>query len=262
VGVLWKVLPAVSLYGQFARGFRAPPYNDVNFGFTNFAGGYTAIPNAGLKSERSRGFEYGVRFGTDAAQLSITGFSNRYTDFISSLSQLNCPGNPACSPVVPLTFQSVNIGRVKIAGWEIRGRMQLDSLVKGLSANLSMGETKGDNLVANAPLDSVDPRKTVVGARYDAPSRAFGMELIAINVAAKTRTATATQFRPAGYTLLDANLYWTPVRHVELVLGVNNLTDKKVWQWSDVRGLAATSTILDRFTQPGRNVAASVKLVF
>jgi len=44
-----------------AHGFRAPPYNDVNIGFTNLAFGYTAIPNPNLKSETSRGVEAGLR---------------------------------------------------------------------------------------------------------------------------------------------------------------------------------------------------------
>ena len=49
IGALWKVLPSLALYAQYAEGFRSPPYSDVNFGFTNFAGGYTAISNPNLK---------------------------------------------------------------------------------------------------------------------------------------------------------------------------------------------------------------------
>lgn len=262
IGVLWKVLPTLALYGQYARGFRAPPYNDVNFGFTNFAGGYTAIPNATLKAETSRGVEYGVRGTAGTLTYAITGFDNRYTDFISSLTQLNCPGNPSCSAVVPITFQSVNFGKVRIKGWEVRARASLDALLRGTSVTASAGQSTGDNQTAGLPLDSVDPRKVVVGVRYDAPSRTFGGELLATSVAAKGRVSTPTQFLPQGYTLLDAFLYWNPVRALEINVGVYNLTDKKVWQWGDVRGLAAISTSLDRFTQPGRNISIAAKLVF
>jgi hemoglobin/transferrin/lactoferrin receptor protein len=262
VGALWKILPSIALYAQYAEGFRSPPYNDVNFGFTNFAGGYTAISNPSLKPEKSRGVEYGIRGSVESMGYSVTAFSNRYTDFISSLTALTCPGDPLCSPLVPLTFQSINIGRVKISGWEVKANWRLDDLMRGLKLIASVGETKGDNLVSGLPLDSVDPRKTVVGLKYDAPSTAYGLEAILTNNAAKTRTSTATIFKPESSTVIDLFAYWQPLSSIRLNVGVFNVTNKKYWQWSDVRGIAATSVVLDRFTQPGRNVSISAQFIF
>ncbi len=262
IGALWKVLPSLALYAQYAEGFRSPPYNDVNFGFTNFAGGYTAISNPNLKPEQSRGVEYGIRGGDDNLRYSVTAFSNRYTDFIASLTLLTCPGNPLCSPLVPLTFQSINIGRVKISGWEAKADWRLDDLLRGLKLIASLGESKGDNLVTGLPLDSVDPRKTVVGLKYDAPSKVYGLEAILTNTAAKTRVSSATFFKPASSNVLDLFANWQPLASLQFNLGVYNATNKKYWQWSDVRGVSATSLVLDRFTQPGRNVSISAKYIF
>lgn len=262
IGVLWKALPALAFYAQYAEGFRAPPYNDVNFGFTNFAGGYTALSNPDLKSEKSRGVEYGIRGGDNNIRYSVTAFNNRYTDFIASLTLLNCPGNPLCSPLVPLTFQSVNIGRVKISGWEAKADWRLDDMLKGLKLIVSVGETKGDNLVTGLPLDSVDPRKTVAGLKYDAPSKEYGLEAILTNTAAKNRVSSVTQFKPASSNVIDLFAHWQPMSSIALNIGIYNATDKKYWQWSDVRGISATSVVLDRFTQAGRNISISAKYIF
>ena len=44
LGAVIRLNDVYSLYGQFAEGFRAPPYDDVNRAFTNFIGGYTTLP--------------------------------------------------------------------------------------------------------------------------------------------------------------------------------------------------------------------------
>ena len=102
IGLLFRATPRYTLFGQYAHGFRAPPYNDVNIGFTNLAFGYTAVPNPDLKPERSRGVEIGLRgdFGA-RGRFSLAAFHNRYRDFIASLQQLDCPGDPACSGAAP-----------------------------------------------------------------------------------------------------------------------------------------------------------------
>ena len=50
-GLVWHFNDAWSLFGGYARGFRSPPYNDVNIGFTNVQFGYTAVANPDLKPE-------------------------------------------------------------------------------------------------------------------------------------------------------------------------------------------------------------------
>ena len=44
--------------------------------------------------------------------------------------------------------------------------------------------------------------------------------------------------------------------------GVFNILDKKYAWWSDVRGLASTSTVTDAYTQPGRNASVSLSFRF
>ena len=85
LGAVWHFADDWSLFGGYARGFRSPPYNDVNIGFTNLQFGYTAIANPDLKPETSDGVEAGLRFAGDAVYASVSGYYNRYDDFIESL---------------------------------------------------------------------------------------------------------------------------------------------------------------------------------
>ena len=84
LGAVLRLNDVISLYGQFAEGFRAPPYDDVNRAFTNFTGGYTTLPNADLKSESSDSYELGIRGQGEHGRFSLTGFHNDYRNFIET----------------------------------------------------------------------------------------------------------------------------------------------------------------------------------
>ena len=58
--------------------------------------------------------------------------------------------------------------------------------------------------------------------------------------------------------MLDLSAQWRIRPGTRLNVGVYNLTDKKYWRWSDVRGLAGTTQIADAYSQPGRNVRVSL----
>ena len=45
-------------------------------------------------------------------------------------------------------------------------------------------------------------------------------------------------------------------------LGIYNLLNSKVWNWSDVNGLTANDPNLDLYTQPGISAAASIRIQF
>ena len=45
---------------------------------------------------------------------------------------------------------------------------------------------------------------------------------------------------------------WRFSKTLRLNAGLINLTNKKYWNWSDVRGVAANSSFRDAYSQPGR----------
>jgi hemoglobin/transferrin/lactoferrin receptor protein len=105
-------LGLVSVFGNYAQGFKAPP-TQVNQFFENLAFGYTSVPNPNLKPETSETFEGGIRIAQGGISAGITGFTGRYRDFISQqvVSGAFTPSNPA-------VYQFINLNRVRISGAE------------------------------------------------------------------------------------------------------------------------------------------------
>jgi len=74
--------------------------------------------------------------------------------------------------------------------------------------------------------------------------------------------AEVQPFLPSGHVLGDALVQWRPNEQVALNLGIYNLFDRRVWEWGDVRGRAASDPVIDRYSSPGRNLSASLVLNF
>ena len=94
------------LFGQYARGFRAPPYDDANFGFVNTTSFYEILPNGNLKPETSDGFEAGLRGRfNDGSSFQVSAFYNKYKNYIETIVVGMIPNVP-----VPITqFQATNL---------------------------------------------------------------------------------------------------------------------------------------------------------
>ena len=73
----------------------------------------------------------------------------------------------------------------------------------------------------------------------------------------RPKSPPASNSTPSA-TTLDLNAQWRIRRDLRLNVALVNLTDKKYWMWSDVRGLASNSPIVDAYTQPGRHFNVSL----
>ena len=51
-------------------------------------------------------------------------------------------------------------------------------------------------------------------------------------------------------------------KNISFTVGIFNLFDSKYFNWADVRDISKTSNVLDVYSQPGRNVTASLKVQF
>ncbi|QCB56851.1 TonB-dependent hemoglobin/transferrin/lactoferrin family receptor [Sphingopyxis sp. PAMC25046] len=262
-GALWKITDTVRLFANYATGFKAPEPGQVNQFFENLAFGYTSAPNPDLDPERSESFEGGIRFSSDHVSLDVTAFSARYKDFIS---QEVVSGS--FTPADPAVYQFVNLDRARVKGAEARFEGRASS---GLYTTLALSYAKGNEILPDGtrvPLSTIDPLKLVAGIGYREPqSGRFGGQLIMTHSARKeaSRTeglCTPECFRPDGFTILDATAFVRIVEGLTLRAGVFNILDEKYAWWSDVRGLASTSTVTDAYTQPGRNVSASLSFRF
>jgi hemoglobin/transferrin/lactoferrin receptor protein len=254
---------------NYATGFKAPAPSEVNNYFENLALGsfgqaYTSIPNPDLTPETSEGFEVGIR-GRNWRALgagwdwSASAFATFYEDFISQ--QIVSGSGSAIDPFV---YQYVNLNEVEITGAEARVTATWD---RGVSLNFAASYADGEQVTpaGRAPLETIDPLKLVLGLGYDHASGVWGGQAIVTYAAHKDDEDVATPaiaFRPDSFTILDLTAYWNITDAATLRAGIFNATDETYWWWSDARGLSASSTVLDAYTQPGRNYSVSLSYRF
>ncbi|WP_024891469.1 TonB-dependent hemoglobin/transferrin/lactoferrin family receptor [Luteimonas huabeiensis] len=258
LGMVWRFRPDWSLFASYAHGFRAPPYNDVNIGFTNAAFGYTAIPNPDLKPETSKGVEAGIRHSGPVVHAALTGYHNRYDDFIESTRFIGFNADGL------MVYQSQNVAEARIYGVELKAGVDLGGLSDawaGWSLQGAAAWSRGDDRTADEPLDSVDPLTGTLGIAYDAET--WGAELVGRFVEGKRRASADDLYLSPGYGVLDLYARWQVTPQLRVNAGIRNLTDRTYWAAGDLPlTVATTSGTLDRYTSPGRNVAVSLAVDF
>ncbi|MCH9696324.1 MAG: TonB-dependent hemoglobin/transferrin/lactoferrin family receptor [Gammaproteobacteria bacterium] len=258
LGVIYTLTPGIDLYAQYSHGFRAPPYSDANISLEIPFFGYRAIPNPDLKSESSDGIDVGIRWQGVQSSARLSAFRTRYEDFIESKINLGV------DPVTGFTmFQSQNLAETEIegieAGWDSRfgddERFGIDG---------SAYYARGENKVSGQPLNSVGPSQGVLGFTWYARNERRQLRLKGTFTAAyDRRDETAGElFKPAGHAVFDAYLTQKIGNNAIVRAGLHNLTDRTYWNWSDVRGMSATDSILPFLAQAGRSASLSLNVVW
>jgi hemoglobin/transferrin/lactoferrin receptor protein len=251
LGAVYPLDDRFSIYGQYAHGFRAPPYDTANFGFTNPIFGYQILPATDLKPETSDGIEAGLRARfADGSNFQFAAFHNWYSNFISTRVVGNAGG---------LTqFQYGNLSSVTIYGAEARGTWQI---APQWALRGSASYARGEDTDTGKPLDGVDPLRFVGGIAWRHES-GFGAEAIVTHALRNTRTSEATYFRAPSYTVLDLAVHYDLGNSLSINGGIFNVTNEKYFLTRDVTGLGATSASRDLYAQPGRYAAINMTLRF
>ncbi len=258
LGVVWSLHPMFAPYAQYAQGFRAPTPDQVNNGFRNLASGYTSIGNANLKPEYADSLEIGIRGNNQTFNYSLSGFDNRYKNFISQeiVGGLGRPSNPTIYQYVNLTNAHIQ-GLVAKANWRIHKDWGLET---------GFAYLKGDSTLRGKkqPLNSIQPLNVLLGLRYDRENWGARANWLWSAGKSPTRIAESSpeQFAPPAYGTLDLGMFWKPQANITLNANVNNLFNTQYWRWSDVSGLANNSAIKDAYTAPGRNIQLSIRVDF
>lgn len=290
LGVVWHFNKVLSVYADYAYGFRPPLYSDI-------AGSWNEqpvpginiafLPSPNLKSETSRNAEIGLRGQDDAGWFSLAAYYNRYRNFIWSGYELPPSQVPPWAyQIAPGAFfneffQAVNASHATIKGLEASGQLQFGAFSDALqgwslraAASIASGELIEPGNDFYSPLNTVDPGKLVVSVAYDTTS--WGVQLVGTAVRRHTVLSDPTFFRPGGYGTLDFYAHWKPTNNVALYFGATNLADRKYWDWGNLNGGllgnlvtgngvndAGTNGIpADRLTMPGRALSAAVKIDF
>jgi hemoglobin/transferrin/lactoferrin receptor protein len=253
LAVQWRVADGVDLVAQYARGFRAPPFEDVNIGLDIPLFNVRAIPNPELRSETSDGVEIGVRYRSDRLRASAMLFGADYDDFIES----KVPLGPDPETGV-LLFQSRNIDRARVYGVDLSLAVQLSDDV---SLDAAASWTRGEDRDGGTPLNTVDPPSAVMRLDWQA-TRAWGAGVAATAVAKQSRVdeRAGELFTPGGFVTIDLMARYTPGELIRVNAGVFNVTDRRYWRWGSVRGRPEGDPLIDVLAAPGRYAAVSLQV--
>ncbi|MDD1132533.1 TonB-dependent receptor [Pseudomonas shahriarae] len=268
LGVTYALTEQYTWFGQYAEGFRTPSAKALYGRFENLEENYVVEPNSNLKPETSKSYETGIRGNFDSGNFDVAVFYNKYRDFIDE-------DNAALSPTGTI-FQPGNIKRATIKGMEVKGRLNLDAFgaPQGLYSKGAIAYAHGRNDETGQPLNSVNPLKGVFSLGYDQDT--YGALVSWTLVKKQNRVDSATFFTPTGikangpfktpgFGIVDLTGFYKVTDELTVNGGLYNLTDKKYWNWDDVRSYdgvgeagVTSPASLDRLTQPGRNFAINL----
>ncbi len=248
LGLMYDVSDEVNLYAQYVRGFRAPPYDDVNIGFNLALFNYQAIPNPDLKSETSNGFELGFRYSGDVHQIQFNVFHNDYQNLIISRDLIGLDPDSGA-----LIFQSRNVEDATIYGAELDYQWQINDQ---WSTGWQLAYTRGENDNTDQPLNHISPPKATAHLKWQSPDGNWDAGLYGIFSRAQDRVDDEDNelFKTPGYATFDLMLGYQISNNSQLRLGIYNLTDKKYWLWQQVRNFDNTDPIIEAMTQASRHV--------
>ncbi|MDO9165377.1 MAG: TonB-dependent hemoglobin/transferrin/lactoferrin family receptor [Rhodoferax sp.] len=267
LGALYRATPQWSIYGNYASGFRAPEGQQVNSALEVSTA--KLLPNPDLKPEESRNFEIGMRTRMDRLSLDIAIFTGHYTNLIVEKKDLGTANGLTATSTNPTLFQTINIDKATIKGFEIKGNMAWGQVAGGrLSSPFGYGQTRGTNDTTGLPLSYIEPAKLAAGLKYETPLWDLRMDVnhhVEKNASELEspyipRSTSQLQFTTPSATTFDLSGQWRIRKDVRLNFAIINLTDQKYWNWSDVQGLAsnASPVVVDAYTQPGRHFNVSL----
>jgi len=282
----YRAAPEFIPYVQYSRGIRTPSpqqltsyfFESVNY-FIPGLGPQTAnvavVGNPNLRSETADNFEIGVKGQNEKLQYLVTGYYNHYKNFIDWVSK----------PTQGYTtfIQYDNLDKAKVYGFtaDVKWTFYDDFyLTKGISYSRGRATNNG----VKTPINSIQPLKVKFGLGYEGDT--YGANIQWTYNRGKSdkdiEQSSAYLYNPTGgYSLFDLGVYWKPVENLTLTANVNNLFNKKYWNWNDISylallskatqdqgrdplsiPLAITSGNADRYSAPGRNFNVGIRYEF
>jgi len=256
LGVMYQLNNVSNIYAQYVRGFRAPPFDDVNIGLNLPIFNIRAIANPDLKSETSNGFELGYRYFGDTSQFNITGFYTDYKDFIETKARIGIDSDTGT-----VLFQSRNIDEAEIYGIELSHQWYIND---ALSSYTTLAWTRGNNKTNDQPLNSISPAKLVNNLSWHSINNKWTVDLYSTFNASQDRIDQSNPrddfFKPAGYAIFDVFIGYEITQKQNIRLGLFNVTDKKYWDWQQVRNFDANDAIINALSKPSRSVSLSYSI--
>ncbi|BAZ07555.1 TonB-dependent hemoglobin/transferrin/lactoferrin family receptor [Calothrix sp. NIES-3974] len=290
LGLTYEISPGTTTFARYSRGFRPPLYDELNFAFRADIPlrPHKGIPNPDLKTETSNNFELGLRSRSQQFDFGVTGFYNRYKNFIERsafvfFDQNDFGSIPSGGRRIPFqVFQAQNIPDAEILGLELKAAYRFSQNPGGFSIKSALGWQVGNDLTRNRPLATIGPLQAVVGLGYQSPNDKWGAELIGTFVAKARELALVDDqqsvvnggqptrkidfYEPDSYALFDLIGYYNISQNLSLTAGIYNIFNTEYYQYADVRSINTKSPAFEaqrgRYAQPGANFAVGLSWRF
>jgi hemoglobin/transferrin/lactoferrin receptor protein len=235
---------------NLVTGFRAPTFEELYLGHDYSVYRMMLIPNVKLNAETSKGIELGSKYASGSWNWDNTAFYNKYDNFIEQKSFVS--GSTTY-------YQYQNIAQAHIYGFETSSKW---AFAQDWLLTSSLAWAKGYNDTDHTALDAVDPLRVINSLAYQQDRWGSTLKWTVSAKKAAGDVSNSAYFRTPGYGVLDLSGWYRLNKQTTLRLAVNNLTNKKYWNWSDVKTLQSSAYPMDRFTQSGRYVTASIETSF
>ncbi|GAA5191611.1 TonB-dependent hemoglobin/transferrin/lactoferrin family receptor [Ferrimonas gelatinilytica] len=302
LGLVYHITDAVSVYGQYAYGYKMPT-PDQKWGELEIQDGrmpfpVEIMPNYDLETEESHTLEIGVRGNHQNTSYELTGFYTQANDYIDwefkdaptctptgwgvpfPIFGPWCEDPNKLDPVLALQYDYVNRDQVKIYGFEgqVSHWINNDLELWGNIAYTYGTDHNGDFLNTISPLKGslgvnaytqIASKPTTVGGVV---RMASGMDRVketpVIPVEDPLYDPKYNEvYTTDGYAVVDVTVGVELTDNWQLRAGVFNLLDKEYIDYADVAG--QSKYLMDNmgapesnFTQPGRYFNVNVKYQF
>ncbi len=189
----FDLAPKLRVIAGYSNGFAAPNFNELY---------YPGYSNPKLKAEHANYTELGLQYADEGYGMRVTGFNTLYRDKI---------GTDA------LTYLPVNISRARAMGVEYHGWMNM----YGFDVNLGLTYQSVKNRDTGVRLLR-QPR--VIGSL--GVGKTIGKWNGQIDWTVQSHMSDVGKTRVAGFGVVNAAIYYAPVKDVKIGLTLNNLFNR------------------------------------
>ena len=163
-----------------------------------------------------------------------------------------------------MIYQYVNLDDVSIRGFELELEQRFsENLTTSIGVNRNYGEKNGEKLT------SVSPSEVLVTLEW----KPFGDRLTIRGIGSMIddgpenksncgRSGRGACLEVAGHTTLNLYADYMINGNLSAKVGVENLTDRKYWDWISIGGKSADDPALDLFLASGREFKAELRYEF
>ena len=234
IGLSYKPKLWLNVIARYAKGFRAPNFNDTVVLKVSNAG--VDAPSPGLLPEKSHNFEIGMKLNKEKLTGALFLFYNRVLDLIdryrgtyNGLDFYDENGNGIRDPGEADIFQKRNVARGYITGWEIDGKFQFSEQwsVRGFAF-----WTYGQDQTFNEPLSRIPPLMGMAAIQY-LPLKKLSLETF-VRAATKQHRLSSRDKDDnriplggtPGWSTLNFRLAWKIRSQLRLNLTLENIFDE------------------------------------